>query len=170
MYADSDIIIPNLECDVEINEDPDSIPQPMNIKEEKINDIKSNSIESAEKSFRVKGEQIILSPSSSPRNEKETDKLDCDLAEFETDVIGEQLENKNSDNNLHKNMSGYNPTNASSDIDHHRNAESSKKKQQQTTNNPNKNGSIGEKEVDMLSDENESTEIKVPKVGISAQV
>ncbi len=43
----------------------------------------------------VKGEQRTLVPSSSPTNEKEPDKLDCDLAEFETDVIGEQLENKN---------------------------------------------------------------------------
>ena len=87
-------MLPNLECEVEINEDPDSIPQPMSIKDEKINDIKTNSIEGAKQSLLVKDEKD-LSPISSPSKEK--DKLACDLAEFETDVIGEQLGDESGD-------------------------------------------------------------------------
>ena len=142
----------------------------MSIKEEKINDIKSNSIESAETSLLVKGEKRDSSPISSPINEKETDKLDCDLAEFETDVIGQQLDVKNSDNSSFKQVSGYNPSIPAKDIDHGTTSQSSKKKQQQTTNSRNKNGSIGEKEVGLLSDGNESTEAEGSKGGITTQV
>ena len=93
--VDTDVIIPNLECEVEINEDPDATPKPMSIKAEKINDIKSNSIESAKQSLMVKDKIGAASPDSSPMNEKEKDRLECDLAEFETDVIGEQLGQEN---------------------------------------------------------------------------
>ena len=93
-------MLPNLECEVEINEDPDTIPRPLSIKAEKIHDIKTNSIEGAKQCWQSKDERSS-SPLSSPITEKEKDTLASDLAEFETDVIGEQLDRKTSDiNNL----------------------------------------------------------------------
>ena len=95
-YLDADDMLPNLECEVEINEEPEDAPRPINIKTEKINDIKTNSIEGANKSLQAKDEHDS-SPISSPITDK--DKLASDLAEFETDVIGEQLDRKTSDIN-----------------------------------------------------------------------
>ena len=95
-HLDADDMLPNLECEVEINEEPDDAPRPIIIKTEKINDVKTNSIEGAKTSLQAKDEQGS-SPISSPITDK--DKLACDLAEFETDVIGEQLDRKTSDIN-----------------------------------------------------------------------
>ena len=98
MYnLDTDDMLPNLECEVEINEDPENEPQPMGEKADKINDIKTNSVEGAKKAVEPQ-DTTNSSPMSSPITK---DRLACDLAEFETDVIGEQLDRKTSDiNNL----------------------------------------------------------------------
>ena len=98
MYnLDTDDMLPNLECEVEINEDPENESQPMGEKADKTNDIKTNSVEGAKKAVESQ-DTINSSPMSSPITK---DRLACDLAEFETDVIGEQLDRKTSDiNNL----------------------------------------------------------------------
>ena len=93
---DTDELLPNLECEVEINEDPDDEPQPISVKSVRINDIKANSGEGAKNPLESQ-DKTNSSPISSPITEKEKDKLACDLAEFETDVIGEQLDRKTSD-------------------------------------------------------------------------
>ena len=93
-------MLPNLECEVEINEDPDDETQPISVKDETTNDINTNSVEDAKNTLESQ-DKTNSSPISSPMTEKEKDKLACDLAEFETDVIGEQLDRKTSDmNNL----------------------------------------------------------------------
>ena len=99
MYnLDTDDMLPNLECEVEINEDPDDETQPISVKDETTNDIKTNSVEDAKNTLESQ-DKTNSSPISSPMTEKEKDKLACDLAEFETDVIGEQLDRKTSDMN-----------------------------------------------------------------------
>ena len=99
MYnLDTDDMLPNLECEVEINEDPDDETQPISVNDETTNDIKTNSVEDAKNTLESQ-DKTNSSPISSPMTEKEKDKLACDLAEFETDVIGEQLDRKTSDMN-----------------------------------------------------------------------
>lgn len=87
---DADAILPNLECEVEINEDPDLALHPMNSKGNiDFDDIETNSIKTTGPSLL--GRHSLESTSSSTLNERESDKLECDLAEFETAVIGEEL-------------------------------------------------------------------------------
>ena len=52
-------------------------------------DIETNSTETTGPSLL--GRHSLESTSSSTMNERESDKLECDLAEFETAVIGEEL-------------------------------------------------------------------------------
>ena len=52
-------------------------------------DIETNSIKTTGPSLL--GRHSLESTSSSTLNERESDKLECDLAEFETAVIGEEL-------------------------------------------------------------------------------
>ena len=52
-------------------------------------DIETNSIKTTGPSLL--GRHSLESTSSSTMNERESDKLECDLAEFETAVIGEEL-------------------------------------------------------------------------------
>ena len=79
-----------MECEVEINEDPDLALHPMNSKGNiDFDDIETNSIKTTGPSLL--GRHSLESTSSSTLNERESDKLECDLAEFETAVIGEEL-------------------------------------------------------------------------------
>ena len=79
-----------MECEVEINEDPDVALHPMNSKGNvNFDDIETNSTETTGPSLL--GRHSLESTSSSTLNERESDKLECDLAEFETAVIGEEL-------------------------------------------------------------------------------
>ena len=79
-----------MECEVEINEDPDLALHPMNSKGNvNFDDIETNSTETTGPS--LVGRHSLESTSSSTLNERESDKLECDLAEFETAVIGEEL-------------------------------------------------------------------------------
>jgi len=79
-----------LECEVEINEEPDLALHPMNSKGNvNFDDIETNSTETTGPSLL--GRHSLESTSSSTMNERESDKLECDLAEFETAVIGEEL-------------------------------------------------------------------------------
>ena len=98
-------VLPDLECEVQINEYPDNVPQPLNIKAEKIKDIKTNSIESAEESMLVKQEKEA-SHCSSANSEEREDKLEHDLAEFESETIGEHLEREEASDNGNDNGSG----------------------------------------------------------------
>ena len=79
-----------MECEVEINEDPDLTLHPMNSKGNvNFDDIETNPTETTGPSLL--GRHSLESTSSSTLNERESDKLECDLAEFETAVIGEEL-------------------------------------------------------------------------------
>ena len=79
-----------MECEVEINEDPDLALHPMNSKGNvNFDDIETHSTETAGPSLLDR--HSLESTSSSTLNERESDKLECDLAEFETAVIGEEL-------------------------------------------------------------------------------
>lgn len=167
--TDTDVILPDLECEVEINEDPDTVPQPVNIKAEKINDIKTNSIESAEESLLVNmGKEDVRNSSSATSDEE--NKLAYDkVAELDSDVIGEQLEKENGDNDTNNESDRCNIESNSNDGIHSVNIES-EGKEKRIIDDPDTHDCVNDAETRAMSTEDNTLERNVGKEMAMPQV